>query len=275
MVGSGVPAAADGAPALDTTATAPADAESDRVGALFLGDGGALGPVRHFCTAVVVPSPTGNLLLTAAHCISDADGVTFAPGYRNGAAPYGSWPVTRVFTTDGWSRDRQHDPDQDFAFLEVGPDNAGRRIQDVVGANPLGIYAAFTDQVRLYGYNSTQDSPVLCTNVTTRLTAHQRRIHCPSYWIGTSGGPWIDTASHAVVGVIGGYQLGGDTADISYSAYFDRTMADLYLRATGQASADWSSTKRRPYGGDGPRQPRPPRHDHQQSPVGREQPSGP
>lgn len=222
-------------PPLDTTVTAPADAESNRVGALFLGSGSADDPVRHFCTAAVVPSPAGSLLLTAAHCIATGEGVTFAPGYRNGIAPYGSWRVTKVFSTDGWSRDHRHDPDQDFAFLEVARDSAGRRIQDVVGAIPLGIDAAFTDQVRLYGYNSTQDSPILCTNATTRFSAHQRRIHCPSYWIGTSGGPWIDTVSHAVVGVIGGYQLGGDTADVSYSAYFDQTITSLYLTACSPA----------------------------------------
>ncbi|WP_371493994.1 serine protease [Kitasatospora sp. NBC_00374] len=215
----------------DTTVVAPSAPEADRVGALFVG---GFGPGRHFCTAGVVPSPIGNLLLTAAHCIGSPQGVTFAPGYRDGSAPYGTWPVVRIFTTEGWTS--RHDPDQDFAFLEVGADSAGREIQSVVGANPLGLNAAFTAGVRLYGYGSRADVPLLCTNTTTRFSAHQRRIHCPSYPGGTSGGPWIDTASGAVIGVIGGYQLGGDTADVSYSAYFDRTITRLYLDAQFHAS---------------------------------------
>ncbi|MER8186007.1 serine protease [Kitasatospora sp. NPDC094015] len=218
-------------PPPDTTAPAPAGPEADRVGALFVG---GFGPGHHFCTAGVVPSPLGNLLLTAAHCVRSPEGVTFAPGYRDGVAPYGSWPVVRVFATEGWTGRR--DPDQDFAFLQVAEDGAGRRIQSVVGANPIAVLTPFTGSVRLYGYGSRADYPLLCTNVTTRFALRQRRIHCPAYPGGTSGGPWVDTATGAVVGVIGGYQLGGDTPDISYSAYFDAVFARLYLDARFAAS---------------------------------------
>src|SRR5690242_13810475 len=59
---------------------------SPAVGALFL-DG------AHYCTASVVHSDQGDVLLTAAHCIHDGEGgdyltgVTFAPGYHDGVAP--------------------------------------------------------------------------------------------------------------------------------------------------------------------------------------------
>ncbi|MFJ6773927.1 serine protease, partial [Kitasatospora sp. NPDC091257] len=61
-------------------------------------------------------------------------------------------------------------------------------------------------------------------------------VHCPAYPSGTSGGPWINTATGDVIGAIGGYQQGGDTDDISYSAYFDHTIADLYAQAEAAAS---------------------------------------
>src|SRR5881409_2205655 len=44
------------------------------VGALFANG-------SHFCTASVVHSTTGDLVLTAAHCVKD--GMAFAPGYHD------------------------------------------------------------------------------------------------------------------------------------------------------------------------------------------------
>ncbi|MEK2495327.1 serine protease [Kitasatospora purpeofusca] len=216
---------------LGTTATAPATPEAATVGALFTG---AVRPGNHFCTASVLHSTTGNLLLTAAHCLDDPSGVVFAPGYRDGKAPYGTWRVTAVHTTTGWSRGG--DPDEDFAVLETAADATGRRVEDVVGGNTLGTDEPFGATVRLYGYPAGGESPLLCTNTTGRQSAYQRVVDCPDYPGGTSGGPWISTATGHVVGAIGGYQQGGDTDDTSYSAYFDHTVASLYAEAAAAAS---------------------------------------
>ncbi|MFG2695515.1 trypsin-like peptidase domain-containing protein [Kitasatospora sp. NPDC048407] len=211
---------------LGVTADAAVNTESVRVGALFTGD---IGPGNHFCTASVIDSPGRNLILTAAHCLSGVSSITFVPGYHDGQAPFGSWQVSKVFTADGWQNG--NDPDEDFAVLAVAPSN-GQRIEDVVGGNPLGINAAWTVQTRLYGYPDGAEKPILCTNVTSREDTFQRRIDGPSFPGGTSGGPFIDAATGQVIGVIGGYQQGGDTDGTSYSAYFDHTVADLVTRAS-------------------------------------------
>ncbi|MFF2142769.1 trypsin-like peptidase domain-containing protein [Kitasatospora sp. NPDC058190] len=217
--------------ALGTTAAAPADdKEAATVGALF---SGSVGAGNHFCTASVLHSATGNLLLTAAHCITSTDGVVFAPGYRDGSAPYGTWQVTAVHTASGWSQ--KGDVDEDFAILETAPSN-GRKVEDVVGGNRLGSGEPFGATVHLYGYPADAETPSLCTNTTAQQSAYQRVIQCPSYPAGTSGGPWIDAATGDVVGAIGGYQQGGDSDDTSYSAYFDHTIADLYAQAESAAS---------------------------------------
>ncbi|MGW4384428.1 trypsin-like serine peptidase [Kitasatospora sp. NPDC004531] len=210
---------------LGVTGNAPLNTESVRVGALFNGDAA---PGNHFCTASVIDSPGRNLILTAAHCVSGTSGITFAPGYHDGQSPFGTWQVTKVYTADGWQDDE--DPDEDFAVLAVAPRN-GMRIEDVVGGNPLGTNAAWTVQARLYGYPNGAEKPILCTNTTSRQDTFQRRIDCPSFPNGTSGGPFIDAATGQVIGVIGGYQQGGDTDDTSYSAYFDHTVADLVTKA--------------------------------------------
>ncbi|MEV7771474.1 serine protease [Kitasatospora sp. NPDC086791] len=214
-----------------TTAAAPADVrETATVGALF---SGSVAAGNHFCTASVLHSPTGNLLLTAAHCLTSTDGVTFAPAYRDGTAPYGTWRVTAIHTTTGWSQ--KGDVDEDFAILETAPSN-GRKVEDVVGGNRLGTDEPFNAAVRLYGYPADSEAPNLCTNGTDRQSSYQRVIQCPAYPAGTSGGPWIDVATGEVVGAIGGYQQGGDTDDVSYSAYFDHTIAALYNQAEAAAS---------------------------------------
>ncbi|MFI9361309.1 trypsin-like serine peptidase [Kitasatospora sp. NPDC053057] len=216
---------------LGTTGPAPADnRETATVGALF---SGSVAPGNHFCTASVLHSATGNLLLTAAHCLTSTDGVTFAPGYRDGSAPYGTWQVTAIHTAAGWSQ--KGDVDEDFAILETAP-SKGRKVEDVVGGNRLGTDEPFGATVRLYGYPADAEVPNLCTNTTAQQSAYQRVIQCPSYPGGTSGGPWINTATGDVVGATGGYQQGGDTDDTSYSAYFDHTIADLYAQAEAAAS---------------------------------------
>ena len=56
--------------------------------------------------------------------------------------------------------------------------------------------------------------------------------------ITTSGSPLITgynpaTGTGTIVGVIGGYQLGGDTRWVSYSPYFNRHVWTLYQQAIG------------------------------------------
>ncbi|RKE21131.1 serine protease [Streptomyces sp. TLI_171] len=211
---------------LGVTATAVDNAESRRVGALFTGGTGA---GNHFCSASVIDSPGRNLILTAAHCLTGASGITFVPGYRDGQAPYGSWQVTKVYTAAGWRSDG--DPDEDFAILAVAP-SGGRQIEDALGGNPIAADAAWTVETRLYGYPAGTEQPVVCTNSTSREDTYQRRIDCPSFPGGTSGGPFLDAATGAVIGVIGGYQQGGDTDDTSYSAYFDHTVTELLAAAS-------------------------------------------
>jgi hypothetical protein len=60
------------------------------VGALFF----TTGSDAHFCTASVVNSIPGDLILTAAHCVYSASGYSgnmeFVPGYHDGIQPYGA-----------------------------------------------------------------------------------------------------------------------------------------------------------------------------------------
>ncbi|MFF3939310.1 trypsin-like serine peptidase [Streptomyces phaeofaciens] len=219
-------AAADGGPGpLGVTTVAVATAESARVGALF-GSGGLGG--GHFCTASVVHSARRDLLVGAAHCLRTGDDLFFAPGYRDGRAPYGVWKVSRVFLSDGWASGRDEDSDVAFAAVRA---RAGKRVEDVVGGNRFAAGTATgATAVTVTGYPDSGEVPVRCTNRPAAHSRTQQRIDCPGFTGGTSGSPWVN-ADGQVVGVLGGHERGGATADISYSVVLGAEAAKLYRHA--------------------------------------------
>jgi V8-like Glu-specific endopeptidase len=207
-------------------------------GALFEDQHGKL---SHFCTASVVDSPAGDLLLTAAHCmagrsLTPAGRISFAPGYHDGQFPYGRWIVRSVFTDSQWRKDRN--PADDFAFLIAG--RAGARIERRTGAETLYTGATLPKKVQVIGYPDISNLPLSC-NATARLVGpshpHQEVFRCPGYTGGTSGGPFLANVNAAtgtgqVLGAIGGYEEGGYQADVSYSSRFRAGIAALYKTVT-------------------------------------------
>jgi V8-like Glu-specific endopeptidase len=208
------------------------------VGALFTTSGGALG--SHFCTASVVDSPTRDLVITAAHCVTGRGSMAFVPGYDNGRSPYGIWIVTQVIADQAWTS--SSDPDHDVAFLVVSwagqarAPGGGTRIEDLTGAELLGVGRPRTGLVRVIGYPDSQGQPIACQNRTRAWLAHQLEFDCDGYTGGTSGGPFLAdvdevTGQGTVIGVIGGYEQGGFVAAISYSAAFGPSVRALYATA--------------------------------------------
>ncbi|MEU6595123.1 trypsin-like peptidase domain-containing protein [Streptomyces sp. NPDC046881] len=230
LTSASVAAANDGPGPLGVTTDTAASRRSARVGALFGADRAGRLAGGHFCTASVAHSPRGDLIVTAAHCVDGADGdLVFVPGYRDGRAPYGVWRVTRRFLPDGWAKGQ--DEDSDLAFATVaGP--GGRRLEDVVGANRFATgVATGATAVTVTGYPDSRETPISCTNKPSVHSRTQQRIDCPDFTGGTSGSPWVDGDAQ-IVGVLGGHEQGGATADTSYSVVLGREAAELYRDAT-------------------------------------------
>ncbi|MFI8350123.1 trypsin-like serine peptidase [Streptomyces sp. NPDC085596] len=229
LTSASVAAADDGRGPLEVTVTAPADARTARVGTLFGADSTGRPRRDHFCTASVVHSPGRDLLITAAHCITHVDGkLFFAPGYRDGRAPYGMWPVGAWVLPEGWTADK--DEDSDVAFAHVG-ELDGRRVEDVVGANRFTSGTATgSSAVTLVGHPDAREVPVMCTDRPVARGRTQQRVRCPGFTGGTSGSPWVNGAGQ-VVGVLGGHERGGSTADVSYSVVLGSGAAALYRAA--------------------------------------------
>ncbi len=203
------------------------------VGALFSEASGKLG--AHFCTASVVHSAHGDLAVTAAHCVTGKPGqIVFVPGYANGKEPYGIWQVTRVYTDAAWQSGQ--DPDDDVAFLRLSDASDGVPVEDITGAEELGGSQPAPALVQVIGYPDGGSQPVLCVNWTKSFSPTQLEFDCGGYTNGTSGGPFLGDVSAAsgqgmIIGVIGGYEQGGDTPEVSYSAAFGTSVTALYEAA--------------------------------------------
>jgi V8-like Glu-specific endopeptidase len=208
------------------------------VGPLFFG-GLANG---HGCSASVIASPSRDLVLTAAHCIEGTgSGITFAPGYLDGATPDGVWSVSRVYVDPSWKSagDTQHD----YAILKIAPQTSrGHRVwlQNVTGANILGFAPRAGTLVTVPGYPAgIDDAPISCTN-SVYLQSGFPAFNCHGYLGGTSGSPFLARIGRVkiVVGLIGGLHQGGCEDYTSYSPAFGPDILRLWVRASLGLRAD-------------------------------------
>ena len=212
--------------------------QTSPVGALFtLAKPGELG--RHFCTASVVESPMGDLVVTAAHCVGAnmAGQIAFVPDYAAGQAPDGIWMVTRILMDRQWISSR--DPDDDFAFLIVNQPGNPASVQQFTGGEAIDIDAPAGQRVELAGYNDSQDALTSCQNTAHLVEGTQLELQCGSFGGGTSGSPFLAAASRTdrdtVIGVLGGYQQGGLSSSVSYAARFNTELAALYGSAVAES----------------------------------------
>jgi V8-like Glu-specific endopeptidase len=222
------------------TATKPravATVGPDAVGVLFGVTAAGRLSGNHFCTASVVHSPKGNVVVTAAHCLAGqtAGTLAFVPGYRQGKAPLGIWIVRKIYVDRAWMTSA--DPDHDYAFLVVERRGSSRSLESLTGAERLGDPVSATGKrAVVVGYPSARDSAIACRNLVREFRATQIEFDCDGYTNGTSGSaivvdPDPATGLGTVVGVIGGFEQGGTTPSVSYAARFGRTARVLYARA--------------------------------------------
>jgi len=145
------------------------------------------------------------------------------------------WTVTKVYVDQAWSSSSSQD--DDFAFLRVSQPGSSVPVEDVTGAEQLATGAPASRQlVQVIGYPIATSQPVTCQNWLREPMAGQLEFDCDGYTNGTSGGPFLSDVDQAtgqglVIGVIGGYQQGGNTPQVSYSPVLGANAAALYEQA--------------------------------------------
>jgi V8-like Glu-specific endopeptidase len=246
-VALGAIAAPKPSPAAASVPAARTYAGTPTVGVLFV----SATTVYHSCTASVVHSRRGNVLLTAAHCIDGTGtGYVFAPGFHGGVSPYGRWRVTAAYVDSTWLA--KQDPAHDYAFLTVAPRRVrgqSEQIEQVTGANRLGSRAIRGERVTVPGYPAgTDNDPITCTT-PLYFSGFYPAFDCNPYVGGTSGAPFlVHTArGSVVVGLIGGLHQGGCTSSTSYSSPLGAAAQQVYHRAAAGVRGDDAD----PAGSDG------------------------
>ena len=256
LLGLGVPAAAlaihlrasaAGRPASQRVPTSRPTTGVPEVGALFPNATTA----QHECTATVVDSTDGDVLLTAAHCVSGSGaGMVFVPGYHDGVSPYGRWTVTSAHLAPGWLKSQ--DPRDDFAFLTVAPRSANGRltgIEQVTGAYQIGNEPRSGQAITVLGYPEASERGPRTCRTKVYFTRGYPSFDCRGYVAGTSGGPWLIQSGSAtrVVGVIGGKNEGGCVDYSSYSSPLTQATRRAYVKASDHDPPDTAP----PPAGDG------------------------
>ncbi len=196
----------------------------------------------HTCTASVVSSTSGDVLVTAAHCVSGtAAGWVFVPGFANGATPEGVWTVTGAYVMPGWSS--AQDTADDVAVLRVAPrrvDGRGVTVQDVAGSNPLGTRAEPDTTITDVAYNDSSDTRHVCS-ARVYTSRGVPAFDCDGFVGGSSGSPWLAPDENGVLtvrGLIGGVNQGGCSASTSFSSPIDAEVVALVHRADAGGRAD-------------------------------------
>ncbi|MBO0676994.1 trypsin-like peptidase domain-containing protein [Mycolicibacterium sp. S2-37] len=194
-----------------------------RIGALYPGDG-----PEHTCSASVLDTTGGDLILTAAHCLAGDPDATFLPGLSDGSTPDRTH-VEAAYFDPRWLSDQ--DPRADFAILRLDGDVLGPHRGVTLGtAPPPGT------PVLVRGYAGGDGSTPLGCRASTAQVVGFPELPCAGLVAGLSGAPWM--VGSTVVGLVGGLDGGGCDDDLSYSPPFDTAITRLLARAEAGGTGD-------------------------------------
>ncbi|MGO1544481.1 MAG: trypsin-like serine peptidase [Gulosibacter sp.] len=185
------------------------------------------GQMLNVCSATIVNSDSGSIVVTAAHCVVTTDGtgtvaqsVIFVPGDRNDAQeqPHGMWAATSVSVpqqfVDGAITDDQgylqsdEGWNYDFAFLKM-EEKDGQTIQEVAGAQGIA-FGVPVDTLTQIGYPSAGEfdgrEEYMCASTSFTSNWQGGYTHDCNMTQGASGGGWLsdydqETGTGYVVGV--------------------------------------------------------------------------
>ncbi|HEX7827175.1 MAG TPA: serine protease [Mycobacterium sp.] len=205
-----------------------------KVGAVFLGS-----QSLHTCSGAVLDSPSGDLILTAAHCLSAGTDAYFVPKFAREAADSDFFHVDAVYLDPRWVSDQ--DPMADFAIVRVSRNGGGSVETSAGGGFTVGPAPKAGTDVTVTGYPmGTGGDPIGCTTRTSSEDRGFPALPCAGLVDGTSGAPWV--AGSVIAGLIGGLEGGGCEENVSYSPPFDDAVGRLLSRAEAGGPADDAPT---------------------------------
>jgi V8-like Glu-specific endopeptidase len=172
----------------------------------------------YVCSASVLRP---RVVLTAGHCVHSGTSAgfytnwLFIPAFRDGTAPYQSWPWAYVITTSTWATGGGTVPNAaDYAIIEVQDVSVSgtvRRIGDVVGYLGYQTLSLAGNHAHLLGYPCNLDSCQKQHQVTAeayRSVSPNNVEYGSDMRGGSSGGPWVQNFGLPADGQTGGVNPG-------------------------------------------------------------------
>lgn len=225
------------------------------VGRIFF----TLGRADYVCSGTLVGGTHPDVVLTAAHCVSDGPGRgpatqwasnwVFVPGFTGGRLPYGEYTARRFLVSPGWTPPGGTEAD-DFAFVQVtaARPGGGSRAAGPQKRVPHGLPvefgrrqdAAALTRSYVFGYPAEPPYgglyPVYCAG---RVSASRGSVRMPcGMTAGDSGGPWLagfrPRSGSGQVAAVTTYKMSGDLA-VLYGAVLGPRARALYQRAVRSA----------------------------------------
>ncbi|NRQ37968.1 peptidase [Nonomuraea sp. NN258] len=149
------------------------------------------------CSGSAVTSANKSVVMTAGHCVKLSGAYhtnwVFVPGYDRGTRPFGTWPATRLLTTQQWNA--REDINFDVAAAVVAP-LQGRSLTDAVGGQGVAFNQARRQQMHAFGYPAAAPYDgsrlIYCSGraFDDFLLSDDLGLTC-NMTGGSSGGPWF------------------------------------------------------------------------------------
>ena len=154
-----------------------------------------VGGVGYACSASSVNSASGELVMTAGHCVFSvslqawASNFVYIPAYANGNAPYGTWSGVSMATFAGFAS--SGDDTLDTGYVAVsGP---GNLVATVGGMGIEAGYTSFADPLFTMGYPAASPENQAYCYATATINTSDGLVFLPcSQGPGASGSPILD-----------------------------------------------------------------------------------
>ena len=200
----------------------------------------------YVCSGSSTVAANNSLVQTAGHCLNEGPGAfasnfTFVPGYDDGAAPYGQFAATTLYTSNQWAN--QGDLDYDIGYAVVGS-SGGSTLTGAVGAQGVGFNLARNATMYSFGYPAA--SPYDGTDIAwcngpvaadTYGGSQDQGMVC-NMTGGSSGGPWFinynETSGIGTLNSLNSFKYtGGPMSDRMFGPYFGSVIQGVYSEAQG------------------------------------------
>ena len=187
----------------------------------------------YVCSASALNSDSKQMAITAGHCAHEGDGGdwmenwAYAPEYRNGDRPYGTFAAKQLRTFNGWIDNG--DLNWDVAMVTTWPQDDGKLVNRT-GGNGLSWNYSREQDVTINGYPGNRDNGEIqwyCTG-TTSDSDGKLALGC-DFGGGSSGGPWMrEFDESSGLGNTNGVMSTIDNNGVNRSSYFGDSVKAMF-----------------------------------------------